>query len=614
MFFGSRFSLKKSKKILAAVHTLYKRKKSKLNSSLQNEFEELLNALHEAIKQNDEEKAAELAQKAKAKAHVELPKTAWDQFLDFFWGIVVFIVIVVVIRQMWFELYRIPSGSMRPTLKEKDFVAVSKTDLGLNIPLYPGHFYFNPDSVTRGDIFIFTVANMDVSDPDTMYFFVIPGKKQLVKRVIARGGDTIYFYGGRLYGINKEGEPIDSYFHQEWFRDIEHIPFIQFEGKVVTPSHPVGGVYSPVYLYQMNEPVAKLSVDHLGKPHGMMIPAQVGPHAHQRVVKNYYDLWGFKNFATAQILTKKQVQQFTNETVTEEAPLYLEMRHHPTFDPAVVKRDEYHRVRPALTYSYSILPLQESTLRRIFKHINTERFVVKNGVVHRYGRSPNSPHLPKITGIPNGTYEFAHGKAYKVDWSGITVELDKDHPIYDFTPERVQFFYNMGIEFDTRFTPNKTYPFLNPSRYVFYRHEALYMFNLPFLKPGDAILDDFVKNENEKPHPFIDNGPPINDDGSLNIEMIQKYGLTIPDKTYLALGDNHSVSSDSRDFGFVPENNIRGAARFIFWPPGSRWGYLAQPSYPFFTFPKMLVWGVAIIVAILIAYFARKRSRSGLKF
>ena len=614
MIFRSRYPLKKSKKILRAVYALYKRKKRKLAESQKRDFEGLLTSLHETIQQKKKEEASELAKKLQAKSQRELPKNVWDKTIDFFYTIVFFLVIVIVIRQMWFEFYRIPSGSMRPTLKEKDFLAASKTDFGLNIPLYPGQFYFDADNVQRGSIFIFTVANMDVLDPDTMYFFFIPGKKQLVKRLIAKGGDTLYFYGGQIYGVDKEGNPIEEYQDQDYFTKIEHIPFIHFHGKVMTLPHSVGGIYSPVCFYQMNEPVAKLSIDPFGQVQGMMIPPKNGPHAHQNIVRNYYDLWGFKNFATAQILTHEQMLQRTSEPAPENAPLYLELIHHPTFHPAQIRRDELHRMRPSLTYSYSILPLSEEMLKKIFDHMTTARFAVNNEKAYRYGASPKSSYLPKMKKIPNGVYEFQDGKAYKVDLSGMTHELSKDHPLYSFAPERVQLFYNLGIEFDTRFSPNKDFPFLNPSRYAYFRDQSLYLLGHPIFDPEDPILISFLKNEKEKKHPFIDQGPPLKGDGSLDIALIQKYGLTIPDKSYLALGDNCPMSSDSRDFGFVPESNIRGGANFLFWPPGSRWGFLPQPPYPRLTFPKIFVWSIGLIVAVVMVCFARKRARSNLKF
>jgi signal peptidase I len=44
--------------------------------------------------------------------------------------------------------------------------------------------------------------------------------------------------------------------------------------------------------------------------------------------------------------------------------------------------------------------------------------------------------------------------------------------------------------------------------------------------------------------------------------------LKVPDGDYFVLGDNRAVSSDSRDWGFVPRQNIIGRAAFVYWPLG----------------------------------------------
>ena len=41
----------------------------------------------------------------------------------------------------------------------------------------------------------------------------------------------------------------------------------------------------------------------------------------------------------------------------------------------------------------------------------------------------------------------------------------------------------------------------------------------------------------------------------------------IPANNYFVMGDNHTDSCDSRDWGTVPRANIIGKAVFIFWPP-----------------------------------------------
>jgi signal peptidase I len=50
--------------------------------------------------------------------------------------------------------------------------------------------------------------------------------------------------------------------------------------------------------------------------------------------------------------------------------------------------------------------------------------------------------------------------------------------------------------------------------------------------------------------------------------------FTVPSETYFALGDNSYNSSDSRDWGIVPQENVVGRASFVLWPFSSRWGWI----------------------------------------
>ena len=185
------YTLRKSKKILRQYHRLYRRKAKILDPHAKEKIESHLTSLQTAILKKDSEIADRLAHQLQETSLKLMPRSTWDKLRDFVVAIGFALLVAIVIRQMWFELYTIPTGSMRPTLKESDFLVVSKTDFGLNIPLTTSHFYFDPSLVQRGEIVVFTGENMDIADSDTVYFYLFPGKKQFVKRLIAKPGDTL---------------------------------------------------------------------------------------------------------------------------------------------------------------------------------------------------------------------------------------------------------------------------------------------------------------------------------------------------------------------------------------------------------------------------------------
>ncbi|MCB1110783.1 MAG: signal peptidase I [Chlamydiia bacterium] len=599
MAFMKMYHLRKSRHIFRHILKLYRRKRKHLSENQQGEVVAALNELQEHILEKDRSSASQAAHRAAELTTLHLKKSPFERVRDFVIGLAFALLVAVLIRTMWFELYEIPTGSMRPTLSEGDRLVVSKTNFGVNIPLKRGHFFFEPSLILRNGTFVFTGAGMDIHDVDTMYFYLFPGKKQFVKRLLGKPGDILYFYGGKIYGIDKDGNDITSSLNPSELSRIDHVPYIYLNGKMQLPPKATGGIYAPVTLKQMNLPVAQLTLGANHKVIGDMLPPFKG------AIEDYYDLWGFNDYGMARLLTAKEVQSYTNIPLSQvgSAPLYLEIIHHPTVKYPKIERDPMGRLVPGVGTTSSLLPLSEEHLKTLMSHLYTARFVVKNGKVHRYG-STFSPASPSLEGVPDGTYEFYYGKGYQIRFGGVVTSLPKNHPLYQFTPERIQTLYNLGIEWMKYYAPYTKDQYLLPSRYVYYREGDLYAMGAPLLKKDDPTLIQFIQQEylrqeaapSYRPHiPFDDPGPPLTKEGSINAALLQKKGITIPAKQYMALGDNYAMSADSRDFGFVPQENIRGAPDFIFWPPGSRFGPVLQAHYPFFNSPRFAVWVLAFI-------------------
>jgi signal peptidase I len=54
----------------------------------------------------------------------------------------------------------------------------------------------------------------------------------------------------------------------------------------------------------------------------------------------------------------------------------------------------------------------------------------------------------------------------------------------------------------------------------------------------------------------------------------------VPDDCYFVMGDNRQASSDSRSWGFLPEENIIGRAWLLYWPMGD-WHLIDGYSYEY---------------------------------
>lgn len=119
--------------------------------------------------------------------------SAWENIK----AILVTVAIFLAIRTFLIEAYRIPSGSMIPTLLVGDWLFVNKLAYGPHVPFtavnLPGY-----DEPARGDVIVF-VSPTQVDQPEDP-------NPTLVKRLVAVAGDTIWMRGGLLY-VNGKPQP-----------------------------------------------------------------------------------------------------------------------------------------------------------------------------------------------------------------------------------------------------------------------------------------------------------------------------------------------------------------------------------------------------------------------
>ena len=118
------------------------------------------------------------------------PKSA--KIREYAEAIIIAILIAAFIRTFVVQAFKIPSGSMKPTLEIGDHILVNKFSYGVKLP-YLRNTIIPVGQPQRGDIAVFIYPE-DKS-------------KDFIKRVIAVGGDTVEIRDKKLY-VN--GEAVDD--------------------------------------------------------------------------------------------------------------------------------------------------------------------------------------------------------------------------------------------------------------------------------------------------------------------------------------------------------------------------------------------------------------------
>jgi len=167
-------------------------------------------AAAQAVEQADAARRAELQKLGidKVDGNVEEAKQRllmqpW--WLDWTAGLFPVILVVFVLRSFLFEPFKIPSGSMVPTLLVGDLILVNKFTYGVRLPVLNKKIIEN-QSPQRGDVVVFRYP----PDPRLDY----------IKRVVGVPGDEVAYVNQRLNINGKEVpmQPLGEYYDEDSMR------------------------------------------------------------------------------------------------------------------------------------------------------------------------------------------------------------------------------------------------------------------------------------------------------------------------------------------------------------------------------------------------------------
>ncbi len=105
-------------------------------------------------------------------------------FREYAEAIIVALILALLIRTFVVQAFKIPSGSMEPTLEIGDHILVNKFMYGVKIPFTDANL-IPLENPKRGDVIVFV--------------YPVDPSKDFIKRVVGVGGDTIRIVNKKVY-------------------------------------------------------------------------------------------------------------------------------------------------------------------------------------------------------------------------------------------------------------------------------------------------------------------------------------------------------------------------------------------------------------------------------
>ena len=193
------------------VRKLLTKHGGKIGTAAHDKIDGGLTALEDAARGDDSDRIREVARPLEGLVNKHLGFARKSTFREYVESIGLAVLIALLLRAFVIEAFKIPSGSMIPTLRVGDHIFVNKFSYGLRLP-FTKWWFWERAAPLRGEVVVF--------------MFPEDESKDFIKRIVAIPGDTLELRRHELIVHDKDGKrvPIDRKIQPEYFTYVDKDP------------------------------------------------------------------------------------------------------------------------------------------------------------------------------------------------------------------------------------------------------------------------------------------------------------------------------------------------------------------------------------------------------
>lgn len=185
---SSRRVIREARHLNKDTNRMLRKHAKKLDDDVRKQIVELRNRLARALEDDDTEVIVRAFRKLDVQVEKHLSFARKSTIREYAESIGVAVFIALLLRAFVVEAFKIPSGSMIPTLQIGDHIFVNKFIYGLRIP-FTYEFIRHYASPRRGEVIVFVFPQDETKD--------------FIKRIVGVGGDVLEMRNGVLF-VNGE--------------------------------------------------------------------------------------------------------------------------------------------------------------------------------------------------------------------------------------------------------------------------------------------------------------------------------------------------------------------------------------------------------------------------